>query len=100
MASASLLSVSSSPEVVDESLIALIELKIAECCGPQLPCRDSAAILGGFLRRFTPDQVMAIISQAFDVHRGTWRGAPITVLRFQAHHDEFFALPLLQGHCP
>jgi hypothetical protein len=95
MASASLLSVHSSPTVTKESLVALIEAKIAEYCGPQLPRRDAARIIENFVVRFSDAEVMAIISQAFDLHKGIWRGAPVTVLRLQAGHDEFFALPLL-----
>lgn len=102
MASASLLSDQSSLEVTKESLSALIKTKIAEYCGPQLPRRDAGVIIDGFLGRFSAEEVMAIISEAFDCRKGTWRGAPVTVLRFQAGHDEFFALPLLQelAGCP
>jgi hypothetical protein len=97
MSQASLLSPSpQSPGVTPESLREHILLRIAETCGAQLPCYRSGEILDGFISRFTADEVMAICGQAFDVHNGMWRGAPVTVLRFQAGHDEFFARPLLE----
>lgn len=97
MSQASLLSPSpQSPGVTPESLKEHVLLMIAETCGTQLPCYRSDGILDGFISRFTADEVMAICEQAFGVHKGIWRGAPVTVLRFQASHDEFFAVPLLE----
>jgi hypothetical protein len=63
------------PVATRETLGAHILAEIARCNGPQLPCYSSTQILDGFWARFGP-------------------GAPITILRFQAHHDPFFALPL------
>ena len=94
MSQATLLS--SSPGTAPESLREHILLRIAETCGAQLPCYRSDEILNGFLDRWTPDEVMAICEQAFTVHKGMWRGAPVTVLRFQPGHDQFFAAPLLE----
>jgi hypothetical protein len=97
MSQASLLSPSPpSPGVTPASLKEHILLKIAETCGAQLPCYRADQILDDFISRFTADEVMAICHQALAVHGGMWRGAPVTVLRFQASNDDFFAVPLLE----
>jgi hypothetical protein len=97
MSQASLLSPSpQSPGETPPSLKEHILLQIAETCGAQLPCYRADTILDDFTSRFTADEVMAICEQAFAVHGGMWRGAPVTVLRFQASNDEFFAVPLLE----
>ena len=69
--------------------------EIERCNGPQLPCYQAEPILEGFLSRF-PENATAICAQAFGAYSGMWRGAPVTVLRFQEGHDHFFALPLLE----
>lgn len=96
MVQASLLSAPASPETVtvplDEHILGLI----ARYSGPQLPNYQTGEILGGFIQRHGPDNVMAICHQAFEVHQGMWRGAPVTIQRFQRHHDDFFAIPLLE----
>lgn len=70
--------------------------EIARTCGPQLPVARSQEVIDGFWLRFGPEDGMAICDQAFTVHGGMWRGAPVTVLRFQQGHDEYFAGPLLK----
>lgn len=77
-----------------ESLGAYIDAEIARCSGPQLPCFHAEQIIDGFWERFGADG-MVICRQAFEAHNGMWHGAPVTVQRFQAHHDQFFAVPLL-----
>jgi hypothetical protein len=97
VAQASLLSASPRPDVItSESLAAHILAEIARTGGPQLPCYRSPEILNGFFERFGPEGGMAICDQAFGVHNGMWRSAPVTVWRFQATHDTYFANPLLE----
>lgn len=97
MSQASLLSSSpDSGETTSDSLAGHILAEITRTCGPQLPCHHSAEILSGFFERFGPDAAMAICDRAFGHHGGTWRSAPVTVLRFQASNDPYFAVPLLE----
>jgi hypothetical protein len=96
MSQATLLPSPQSPGVTPESLSDCILRRLTETCGAQLPCQGSAEILNGFTGRFTAEEVMAISEQAFGVHNGMWRGAPVTILRFQESHDGFFARPLLE----
>lgn len=97
MTQASLLSSSpESGEATRESLAGHVLAEITRTCGPQLPCYQSGEILGGFFDRFGPADGMAICNQAFGPHGGTWRCAPVTVMRFQASNDSYFALPLLE----
>jgi hypothetical protein len=70
--------------------------EILRCNGPQLPCYQERSILAGFLERFTADEAALICHQAFGVHGGMWRQAPVTVLRFSGEHDSYFAIPLLE----
>jgi hypothetical protein len=42
---------------------------------------------------------MAVCEQAFGVHGGMWRGAPVTVRRFEGSQDPYFAGPLLEEAC-
>jgi hypothetical protein len=84
----------SNSAVTKESLGAHILSEIERCHGPQLPCYSTEQILSGFWERFGADG-MAICHQAFTVHDGMWRGAPVTVLRFQPNQDSYFAVPLL-----
>jgi hypothetical protein len=99
MAQASLLSPENPavaiPAVTGESLGEYIATETARLLGPQLPNYRAGEIIAGFCERFGAD-AMAICRQVFDVHNGMWRGAPVTILRFQEHHDEYFAYPLLQ----
>ena len=85
---------SSEPPVTRESLGNYVLESIRKCNGPQLPCFNEPQILDGFWMRFG-ESGMEIARQAFGVHRGMWCGAPVTIQRFQAHHDDFFATPLL-----
>jgi hypothetical protein len=82
-------------EVTSESLGAHILSEIARCTGPQLPFYETDQVLAGFWERFGPAG-MLICDRAFNAHQGYWNGAPITIQRFQAHHDHFFAIPLLE----
>jgi hypothetical protein len=97
MLQASLLSPSpESGDVTRESLAEHIVAAIERTCGPQLPCYQSSEILGGFFDRFGPEDGMAICDRAFSHHGGTWRSAPVTVMRFQPSNDPYFAIPLLE----
>lgn len=82
--------------ITRESLAGHIRSEIVRTCGPQLPCYRAAEIINGFFDRFGPAGTMAVCDQVFGVHGGMWRGAPVTVLRFQPGHDDYFALPLLE----
>ena len=96
MSQASLLSPSlETAEVTRESFADHVLGEIARTRGPQLPCYQAGEILSGFLGRFGPEEAMAICHRAFTVHDGMWRSAPVTVMRFQPGHDEYFAVPLL-----
>jgi hypothetical protein len=97
MLQASLLSSSpESGEITRESLAKHILAEITRTGGPQLPCYQSSEILSGFFDRFGAEDGMAICDQAFAVHGGTWRSAPVTVMRFQESNDGYFAIPLLE----
>lgn len=63
--------------------------------GPQLPRLGTAFAIEHFHERFGADSVR-IARHAFEARRGMWQGAPITVARFMAGHDEFFAIPILR----
>jgi hypothetical protein len=79
-----------------EELAAYIQAEILRCCGPQLPCYQADQILNGFFGRYGADAGMAICERAFGVHGGMWRGAPVTLLRFQPSNDPYFSEPLLE----
>lgn len=97
MAQASLLSPSpQAGEVTAESFAGHVIGEIARTRGPQLPCYRSGEVLNGFLARFGLGDGMAICDRAFNGHGGMWRGAPVTVARFAAGQDDFFARPLLE----
>lgn len=83
-------------EITDESFTLHVLALIAGKLGPQLPCYQSGRILKDFLGRFGPEKAMMITDRAFGAHGGMWCSAPVTVLRFQAQHDCFFAIPLLE----
>jgi hypothetical protein len=63
--------------------------------GDQLPCPGRDRILLEFFTRFGINAVR-IARAAFEAHHGMWMGAPVTVRRFAAGHDEFFSLPILR----
>lgn len=81
--------------VTRASLGAFILSEITRCTGPQLPNYQAEHILDGFWERFGPDG-MVICKRAFGARNGMWRGAPVTLLRFQPQHDSYFAIPLLE----
>lgn len=87
---------SSIPQITRESLGEHILSEIVRCNGAQLPNYREQEILDSFWEQFGPDDGALICRQAFQVHSGFWRGAQITILRFQRSHDEFFAAPLLE----
>jgi hypothetical protein len=64
--------------------------RITEFHGEQLPCKNSRDIFEQFLARYGADAVR-IARAAFDVHRGMWLGAPVSVARFGASSDRIFA---------
>jgi hypothetical protein len=69
--------------------------EITRIHGPQLPCEEPGRILEAFCMRFGIPDAVRIARAAFEVHAGMWHGAPVTVRRFQAGHDDFFSGPLL-----
>lgn len=96
MSQASLLSPSvKGGEITRESFPDYVQAEITRTTGPQLACYRAAEILTGFWDRLGALPAMAVCELAFGPHGGMWRGAPVTVLRFQEGHDEFFARPLL-----
>lgn len=82
--------------ITSEVLAAHVKAEIARTCGTQLPCYREDEILNGFFGRFGPEAGMAVCIQAFTVHGGMWRGAPVTVRRFEENQDPYFATPLLE----
>lgn len=97
MASPSLLSRPVPAAVItSETLAAHIKAEIARTCGSQLPCYRDDEILNGFFDRLGPEAGIAVCEQAFGVHGGMWRGAPVTVRRFAGNQDPYFAIPLLE----
>jgi hypothetical protein len=80
---------------VRETLAAFVTAKISELHGPVVPCHQEDALIGGFAERFGA-MAMPIAAQAFGPHQGMWMGAPVTVRRFAASQDAYFALPLLE----
>lgn len=68
--------------------------EIARLHGPQLPCPGEDVIVRQFHERFGADAVR-IARAAFEHRAGMWMGAPVTMARFRASHDEFFSRPLL-----
>jgi hypothetical protein len=68
--------------------------EIARHAGPQLPCAQAQAILEQFWARYGARGVL-IARRVFEVHRGFWLGAPVTVRRFEPGQDEYFAGRLL-----
>lgn len=70
---------------------------LRERWGHQLPGPDPQETVRGFCERFGADKAMIVARAVFEDHRGLWQGAPVTIRRFTAAHDEFFAIPLLSG---
>lgn len=81
--------------VTRESFPGFVLGEILRTAGPQVLCIRAEEILTEFWDRFGPDKALLICSLAFGPHRGFWRGAQITPLRFAAHQDDFFALAVL-----
>ena len=69
--------------------------EIRRLTGPQLPAGDATGIFEQFIRRFGERDAWRIARAAVEVHKGYWRGAPVTLNRFRPGHDEFFARPVL-----
>lgn len=63
--------------------------------GDQLPSADPRAILAAFCERHRTEDAVRIARAVFERHGGMWQGAPVTIRRFTAAHDEFFAEALL-----
>lgn len=68
--------------------------EIARLHGPQLPNSHADEILAQFWERFG-ERGVSIARRVFEAYQGFWMGAPVTVRRFEAAQDEFFACPLL-----
>lgn len=77
-----------------EDLLFYIKEESGRLTGPQLPCFNEQSIVRDFLERFGM-QAVTIARLAFEIHGGMWMGAPVTVRRFSASNDEFFARPLI-----
>jgi len=88
-----------SPQTVTrDSFPGFVQDEILRTSGPQPPCPAAGEILLAFWDRFGPGKAMDVCSLVFGpAHRGIWRSAPVTPLRFAERQDEFFALPLLEG---
>lgn len=87
-----------SPQTVTrDSFPDFILAEILRTSGPQPPCPAAGDILLAFWDRFGPGKAMDACALVFGPHRGFWRGAPVTPLRFAERQDDFFALPLLEG---
>lgn len=82
-------------QVTRQSLGDYITTQIEKCSGRQLPRSDRERILDGFWDRFGASG-MDIARRAFGAHKGFWRSAPVTILRFAESNDPFFATPLLR----
>lgn len=68
--------------------------QIEEFHGPQLRnAMKEAAIFKGFMKRHG-DKAVGIARFAFEVQRGMWQRAPISVNRFCAGSDPYFADPI------
>src|SRR6185312_1494394 len=63
--------------------------------GPQLPVQAEDGIISDFWGRHGANAAR-IARHVFEAHEGKWHGAPVTVRRFAATQDEFFAIPLLK----
>ena len=61
-----------------------------ERTGPQLPCRDSVIIAGGFRDRFGAEMAARIAMAAFSAYGGIWMGAPVSWRRFSSSNDDYF----------
>lgn len=87
-----------SPQTVTrEGFPAYVEAEIIRTSGPQVPCQPAREILFAFWDRFGPDKAVTVCARSFGRHRGFWRGAPVTPLRFAESQDDFFAFPLLEA---
>ena len=87
-----------SPQTVTrESFPAYVLAEIARTSGPQPPAPRAAETLDAFWERLGPDKALLVCELAFGRHRGYWRGAPVSPLRFAAHQDDFFALAVLEA---
>lgn len=73
-----------------------VEAEILRTTGPHVACPAAREILTAFWDRLGPGPALEAAARAFGPHRGFWRGAPVTPLRFSASQDEFFARPLLE----
>jgi hypothetical protein len=69
--------------------------EIARVNGPQLPVQQTDQIITGFFERHGAMGVR-IARLVFSRYQGMWRGAPVTVRRFDAGQDQFFAAPLIR----
>jgi hypothetical protein len=88
---------SPSPQTASpQSFPGYVLAEILRTSGPQVPCPRAGEILTAFWDRFGPDKALSVCAAVFGPHRGFWRGAPVTPLRFGESQDEFFALPLLE----
>jgi hypothetical protein len=69
--------------------------EIARVNGPQLPVQQTDQIITGFFERYGAMGVR-IARLVFGRYQGMWRGAPVTVRRFDAGQDQYFAAPLIR----
>lgn len=83
------------PEWTRADLARFVRAEITRANGPQLPVQREDEIITGFYSRFGFNGVQ-IAKYVFGTLGGMWRGAPVTVRRFAAGQDEFFAEPILR----
>lgn len=77
------------------ALARFVRAEITRANGPQLPVLRETEIINGFYTRFGFDAVK-IASYVFGTLGGMWRGAPVTVRRFDEGQDVYFAQPILR----
>lgn len=68
--------------------------EIRQLHGHQLPRAGEGKMVPAFFERFGADGVR-IARHVFEARRGMWKGAPVTLGRFSASNDDFFARPIL-----
>lgn len=87
----------SSQSVTRESFPGFVLAEITRTSGLQPPVARARETLEEFWDRLGPDKALLACSLVFGRHRGYWRGAPVSPLRFAAHMDDFFALSVLEA---
>jgi hypothetical protein len=63
---------------------------------PRQPSFKEEAIFTGFIKRHGARRASQIARHGFEVCRGYWKNAPISVNRFCANSDPYFAAPIIE----